>query len=282
MLEPPDAGCYGVWYMFSPRTVLCLFTAVAFAIQSEAASDVILARGKKSEWVIRAASTNESAPVQFAAEELQKYLRQMSGAKLAIGRHALRSKEIVICVRKQLSPADRNLLPPKKTGYDGYAISIRDDRIIIAGNNGPGCVYGIYDFLERLGCRWFYPTIDSHDPEVVPKLSVIELAATNWAVASPIKNRICNGDAWYFELNLKSAKAELDWAMKNRYNAMGWQAAVSTSKRSCRNNMTTSVAQAFSTNWRSAACSFTGRHIRSITFCVQRLLRQTSGMVRNA
>lgn len=209
------------------RTAVVALMSVAFALQCCATDDVVLARGKKSDWEIQVGSTNV-APVRFAAKELQKYLRQMSGTKIAIATRNSRSKAIVVGLRADLATE----VLPKAQGYDGYAISIADSAIVIAGDNGPGCVYGVYDFLEHLGCRWFYPTIDPKDPEVVPKLKVISLAPTNWAKASPIKNRICNGDAWFFEMNLKSAKAELDWAMKNRYNAMGWQAAVSTSKRS--------------------------------------------------
>jgi len=199
--------------------------------ETRASSEVVLVRPTHhTGWAIHVGSTNV-AGVQFAAEELQKYLRQMSDAKLPITTTNLRWSEVFVGLRKDLSWGDRWQLPSEKEGYDGYAISVREGRIIIAGDNGPGCIYGVYDFLEHLGCRWFYPTIDSKDPEVVPKLKTISIPTNSWAVASPIKNRICNGDAWFFEMNLESAKAELDWAMKNRYNAMGWQAAVSTSKR---------------------------------------------------
>ncbi len=204
--------------------IACLATSV------RAADVVVVQQTHHTGWAIHVGSTNV-AGVQFAAEELQKYLCKISGSNLPITTTNLRWSEIFVGLRKDLDWADRWQLPSKKDGYDGYAISIREGAIIIAGDNGPGCVYGVYDFLEHLGCRWFYPTIDSRDPEVVPKLKVVSLAATNWAVASPIQNRICNGDAWFFEMNFKSAKAELDWAMKNRYNAMGWQAAVSTGKR---------------------------------------------------
>jgi hypothetical protein len=47
-----------------------------------------------------------------------------------------------------------------------------------------------------------------------------------------MKHRICNGSGWFFEMNGPEATKQLDWAMKNRYNMMGWQGETSTSKKS--------------------------------------------------
>ncbi|MGZ4961013.1 MAG: DUF4838 domain-containing protein [Limisphaerales bacterium] len=210
--------------------VSLLILGSALASENRASAEVVLAQAKHSAWVIEPISTNV-AGITFAAEELQKYLRQMGGAKLPIVSKAGQRKAIVIGLRTDLVTKE-HVLPPRKAGYDGYAISIRDDSIVIAGDNGPGCIYGVYNLLEHLGCRWFYPTIDLKDPEVVPKLSTISLKTNAWAIASPIRYRICNGDAWFFEMDYSAALKEMDWAMKNRYNAMGWQAAVNTSKRS--------------------------------------------------
>ena len=104
----------------------------------------------------------------------------------------------------------------------------RPARIVIGGDNSRGVIYGVYDVLERLGCRWFYPTEDPADPEVVPKLATLSLPAGSWAVASPMKYRICNGSEWFFEMQPGPALKQLEWAMKARYNAMGWQADTHT------------------------------------------------------
>ena len=96
------------------------------------------------------------------------------------------------------------------------------------GDNGRGVIYGVYDLLERLGCRWFYPTEDAADPEVVPQQDTLSLPAGSWAVASPMKYRICNGSEWFFEMQAAPALKQLEWAMKARYNAMGWQADTHT------------------------------------------------------
>jgi len=71
-------------------------------------------------------------------------------------------------------------------GHDGYALAVvqatrkTPARIVIAGDNSRGVIYGVYDLLERLGCRWFYPTEDPADPEVVPRRDILSLPAGSW------------------------------------------------------------------------------------------------------
>ena len=117
-------------------------------------------------------------------------------------------------------------------GYDGYRIVVRPGKIIIAGSNERGTVYGVYDFLEHLGCRWFYPAQDPNDPEVVPRRQTISLETNSWAVKSQLEHRICNASGWFYDVQAPVGLQEIDWAMKNRFNMMGWQADSSLSKRS--------------------------------------------------
>ena len=199
------------------------------ADESTQANAVGIVSSCKSDWRIVSPSTAVPG-VDWAAKELQKYLHQITGCELPVTKRPGSKPAFVIGLRDKLTPADRALLPPAAPGYDGYAIAIRPladrtpARIVIAGDNGRGVIYGVYDLLEHLGCRWFYPTEDSADPEVVPQQDTISLPAGAWAVASPMKYRICNGSEWFFEIWPAPALKQLDWAMKARYNAMGWQA----------------------------------------------------------
>jgi hypothetical protein len=209
-----------------PRFLLAIL--VSLYVLPAAAEDLVLADNGKSKWQIVNRSP-KAVGTPFAAEELAKYVKQISGVKLssASKESSLRSS-ITIGLRQDLPAKDQALLPARQDGFDGYAIAISEKprRIIIAGDNGQGVIYGVYDFLEELGCRWFYPTEDANDPEVVPRLETIAVKPKSWAVASPIRFRIANGSAWYFKMPIDPAKRQVDWAMKNRYNAIGWQAAV--------------------------------------------------------
>lgn len=165
-------------------------------------------------------------PEQFAAEELQRYIERMSGAKLAIVRGAAGDRVIRVGVRGATGEA--LALPVPRKGYDGYAVSVGERSVVIAGDNERGVVYGAYDVLERLGCRWCYPQQDPNDGEVVPRRMSLVLSAGAWSVASPMRFRICNGSAWFFDMDLDAAAKQLDWGMKNRYNTMGWQSESQT------------------------------------------------------
>ena len=169
--------------------------------------------------------------MNFAASELQRYLKQMSGCTLPATQRR-RGDAIVIALTNDLSAKERKLLPAPREGYDGYRIAVEPGRIVIAGDNPRGTVYGVYDLLEHLGCRWFYPAQNTNDPEVIPKQKTLSLQTNSWAVSSRFQYRICNASGWFYDVQAPAGLLEVDWAMKNRFNMMGWQADSSLSKKS--------------------------------------------------
>lgn len=167
----------------------------------------------------------------FAAGELTKYLTKISGAALeAASAKTPPGPRIVIGMRKDLSAADRGLLPPPAKGFDGYAIAVsartgNPPRIVIGGDQPRGLVYAVYDLLERLGCRFTHPALDPGDPEIVPSARDLTLPAGKWAVASPLRYRTLAWFEWRkpnpddLATTPEELAAQIDWAMKCRYNA---------------------------------------------------------------
>jgi hypothetical protein len=210
-----------------------MFIGPAIAAQAGSSQTVKIAEGHTSDWRI-VCPPPASPAINWAARELQKYLGQMSGCKLPIVNRTHGKPALAVGLRPELSPDYRAALPPPAQGYDGYAVAVVPATrktpacIVIAGDNSRGVIYGVYDVLERLGCRWFYPNQDATDPEVVPQRPTLSLPAGSWAVASPMKYRICNGSEWFFEMQTAPALKQLEWAMKARYNAIGWQADTHT------------------------------------------------------
>jgi hypothetical protein len=205
---------------------LCL---AACPLTSRAKNAVTIVENGKSPW--RIVKVSPGAPAAFAADELRRYLEQMSGCKLPVTQRK-QGAVILVGLSADLSAKDRRLLPEPTQGFDGYTIVVRPGEVIIAGSNQRGIVYGVYDFLEHLGCRWFYPAQDPKDPEVVPRRETISLETNSWAVRSQLEHRICNASGWFFDVKAPVGLLEIDWAMKNRFNLMGWQADSSLSKRS--------------------------------------------------
>lgn len=176
----------------------------------------------QSPWVIMPASPGKPGQ-SFAVDELQKYLKQITGCKLPIAEYAAKGNALVVGLRDDLTEADRRALPPAAQGHDGYALVVTPRRIILAGENGRATIYAVYELLEQIGCRWFYPTHDPKDPEVVPRIANLKIPVGARAIASPIPYRIYNGSAWFFDLDPAMANAQTDHALKCRYNMMGWQ-----------------------------------------------------------
>ncbi len=113
---------------------------------------------------------------RYAAEELQRYVEKISGAKLPILTDAApeTDQEIVLGDNprlEQLQPA----LDLKKLGPDGFVLRTDGQRLIIAGGKPRGTLYGVYALLEeKLGVRWLTP-----DCEIMPRTNGLELAPCN-------------------------------------------------------------------------------------------------------
>ncbi|HOX38901.1 MAG TPA: DUF4838 domain-containing protein [Candidatus Brocadiia bacterium] len=130
----------------------------------------------------------------FAAVELQRYLRRMTGRDndftinddgaapegdlIILGGPDLNSLSREACHAWGISAEE---LP--KLGPEGYVIKsglLRGKScILIAGGGRSGTLYGVYDFLHRLGCRWFGPgeiheEIPSLKLERLPEMDVRE------------------------------------------------------------------------------------------------------------
>lgn len=172
----------------------------------------------KSDW--RTYVSENAGPVErFAADELKRYIKEMSGVRLLSAVSSSRPRTICVGLRRDLKDAD---LPEPKPGFDGYGISITEQSITIAGDNPRGVLYGVYDLLERLGCRWYHPAIDPNDPEVVPKNPDLTLPVGQWSESARIEDRVYWISGLAFEVRPETV-AQLDWAAKNRYNGLSWQ-----------------------------------------------------------
>jgi len=107
----------------------------------------------------------------FAAVELQRYLRQMTGRAADFSfATATPSLGSVIAVGRNASTAFIDSGRLAALGPEGYIIKSVEAAgrtvLVITGGERVGTLYGVYDFLHRLGCRWFAPG-DIHE-EIPP------------------------------------------------------------------------------------------------------------------
>ena len=201
------------------KILLAAVIMVSFFFTQAASHAVDIVKGGNSRW--RVHCPKESGPVEhFAASELVKYIEQISGFRMKEARRTGKWS-ISVGLREHFKLGE---LPEQKNGFDGYRLLISPDRIVIAGDTPRGALYGVYDLLERLGCRWHQMSLDPKDPEVVPWKPDLSLPAGKWSEAGKIELRIFNGSAFFFDLHPERMLPQIDWAAKNRYNGVSWQA----------------------------------------------------------
>ena len=131
-------------------------------------------------WFDADASDDTVCTECFAAVELQSYLRRLTGraADFTIADDDAPTQGEVILVGGPASNAAARRLAPSlgvgaaslaALGPEGYRLetAIIDGRAVtlIAGGSRVGTLYGVYDLLHRMGCRWFGP---EHFQEEVP------------------------------------------------------------------------------------------------------------------
>ena len=108
----------------------------------------------------------------FAACELQRYLRQMTGRaddwRIVDDSQNAHGRAVMI----QMAPsADAQELGPE--GYRLRSSPSADGwRVSIIGGGRVGTLYGVYDLLHRLGVRWYAPGAENEEVPRVPLDSV--------------------------------------------------------------------------------------------------------------
>ncbi|PYJ95761.1 MAG: hypothetical protein DME23_22865, partial [Verrucomicrobia bacterium] len=143
---------------------------------------------------------------RYAAEELQRYLESMNGARLPIVSDAvpMESREILLGDNAHLQRLKLSI-DFNKLGADGFALRTDGKKIIIAGGRPRGTLYGVYAFLEeKLGVRWFTPEF-----EVVPKLARVNLPNLNETQIPALE---------YREVYWTEMMRDADFAARHRLN----------------------------------------------------------------
>ena len=156
------------------------------------------------------------ASERFAAQELQDTLRAMSGAELPIVLDSERPSGSVVTVG---ATADVPASLVRELAVEECVIrTFGSARLMIVGGRLPpltsadghvwvrdrGTLYGVYEFLTRLGVRWFDP---SPLGTVIPRRSTIETGEVRYRHKPSFPYR-----GGYRGL----------WAVRNRYNGNVW------------------------------------------------------------
>jgi hypothetical protein len=110
-------------------------------------------------------SSNATQQERYAASELKNYLDFITSSSLPMGDEKTSGPVIAIG-----SAATRlGVMADEKLGDDGFTLRTMGNSLAIVGGKR-GIIYGVYEFLEKLGCRFFTPKC-----EKIPSLPNLEL-----------------------------------------------------------------------------------------------------------
>ncbi|MBI5093557.1 MAG: DUF4838 domain-containing protein [Candidatus Hydrogenedentes bacterium] len=140
------------------------------------------------------------ATVSFAANELQKYFQQLGGVRLPIDKAS--AAKSANAIRLRVAPDETG---PKRNA-DGFRLKTQDATLYVEGESGCAVLMGVYDLLERMGCRWLGPGLD-----FVPTAQSLELPSLDVTEAPALRWR-------GLELISGSTPAIVDWMVKSKLN----------------------------------------------------------------
>ena len=190
-------------------TAVLMLLALPYAAPAGAAQPaLVLADRGKSDYVLVLPA--DAIPAEkYAAEELAGFLEQMTGARLPIVKEDARPSphEILLGPTNQRLALLSAAVPACKE--DGFCLKTLGSRLVISGDRPRGTLYAVYEFLERLGVRFFAPDVTR-----VPKVPRLAVPALDEVHAPAFRGR---GHMLYAVQQSDNA-----WAVRLRYNSPWW------------------------------------------------------------
>jgi hypothetical protein len=160
---------------------------------------------------------NQDIILRFAAQDLEQYLRQITGEPIAQGTagaaHHFYLGEIPATApaaeARQLRDEVENLRE------DGFVIRSLGPEVVILGKGSRGILYGCYAFLERQGVRWYFP---GRQYEVVPHHALNWNSRLRVSESPAFPTRIL----FYWPNNYSSMLDWIDFCAKVRLNRLAF------------------------------------------------------------
>src|SRR6185503_14934564 len=187
------------WALLCGVTLGCLLRAHL----ASAGGFVLVKKGKPGADIV--VGEEPALPILFAAQELQRYVKEMSGAELPIVKTTSKRPAVVLA---SLQPDKARVDDPREEDY--YRLNIATKTLSIEGASPRAVLFGAYDVLERLGCGWCVPGDD-----VVPKRDTLELAPLRADTRPAFQYRMMLD---FPMLSVAQTVAIADWIAKNRMN----------------------------------------------------------------
>ena len=164
---------------------------------------LVLAENGRSEY--RIVISKEASPSErHAARELQSFLKQIANVELPIvtDEAEMSGKEIILGRNRHLEGLNVDI-DWGRLGDEGFRIVTAHPHLVIAGGRLRGTMYGVYTFLESLGCRWFTSKVSR-----IPRMDRVEVGPIDETQVPVLEYR----EPFYTDA------FDGDWAARNKAN----------------------------------------------------------------
>lgn len=150
-------------------------------------------------------SENAIPAEKYAARELQKTLKEMSGCELPIIHSNQASHKTIFIGFEDIPKSVLSDLETSEFGNEEFIIRTVGENLFIAGGKPRGTLYGVIAYLNNLGCRWY-----TREVTKIPKMNSIPLPDKELREKPAFEYR----ETWYKEAY------DSKWAMHNRLNPL--------------------------------------------------------------
>lgn len=202
-------------------TLLPCLLLLGLAAPAHTASFALTRAGAPAAHIVLPDSPTPQA--QRAAEVLQSFIERISGARLPITAESAAETGPAVLVGRSHALDSLGITVPSGFSADvseeGYVVRTIGDRLVLAGNEEriyQGTLYAVYDALDTLGCRWFFP---GPFGEVVPTEKTLLFPETDRTERPSFRFR----NIWYsgwMPVSEEDARWFGEWCERNRVNSL--------------------------------------------------------------
>jgi uncharacterized protein DUF4838 len=158
-------------------------------------------------------------PTRFAAQELQRYLQQLTDIRVPLASAQLAGEGQLLV----LGPTPRPAMLSIASEPDSFAVLPDADRITCGARSEAALLHSVYALLARCGCEWsLHPAMPEHVPRL--RQSTIELEPLRQVPRFAVRGYCADIMTWhytqpeYFRPRLDDDRAFIDWMAKSAAN----------------------------------------------------------------
>ncbi len=187
--------CRNLSYLAAFFLAAVMACTAAFAAIPQPKPAVLVKNGKSIGCIVLPAAETDKGVIK-AADDLSKYLKEMSGADVPVLRDNEPCPGFRLMVGStRFAPVKASEVSEARVAYDGFVIKSVPNGLVLAGRIPKGTKWAVYHFADHiLGMHWFSA---EDDGPTIPKRATVQIPKLNLTVKPDFAWR---GQWWSFQV----------------------------------------------------------------------------------